>query len=401
VTGPVPDPRQRVWVPRIPRRLVLATLGHLVIDSYPALLFVLMPIFMGRLHFDFALAGLLSAALLVTSSITQPIFGYLQDRRPLLPLATVGLLVTGIAMALTGLAGGYAVLLLLVLIAGLGSAMFHPQAVSLAGHSMDDRGWAIAIFFTGGSTGTALMGLAIVPVVTVLGLHGTLTAVLPAALLAVAFWVSRRGWRTEVLARASLPTQASDVSSVAFPLAMLVVISVLRSALLVSYLTFIPTLVVEKGGNLGAGALALAAFLLAGAMGAFLGGIGAVHFGSVAIIVWSLVGGFAALVFAPLLSGAVLVAWLLVCGVFLFASEAQVTAQAQRLLPTRAGTASSLMMGVGLGVGNVGALATGALADHIGITTSLQLMSLLLLGAIAAAIMLVVGHPRTAVRVGA
>jgi len=47
--------------------------------------------------------------------------------------------------------------------------------------------------------------------------------------------------------------------------------------------------------------------------------------------------------------------------------------------------ASSLMMGVGLGVGNVGGLLTGVIADQRGVPFALTATTLLLAGAIAAA----------------
>ena len=70
----------------------------------------------------------------------------------------------------------------------------------------------------------------------------------------------------------------------------------------------------------------------------------------------------------------------------MFASEAQVTALAQRLLPAFVGVASSLMMGVGLGLGNTGALLAGVIADRRGIQVAITATTLLMAGAIAAAV---------------
>src|SRR5665213_1553385 len=91
----------------------------------------------------------------------------------------------------------------------------------------------------------------------------------------------------------------------------------------------------------------------------------------------------------PWLPGPVLVPWVFVAGVLFFASEAQVTALAQRLLPAFVGVASSLMMGVGLGIGNGGALVTGAVADRQGIQFALTATTFLMVGAIAAALVYV------------
>ena len=56
-------------------------------------------------------------------------------------------------------------------------------------------------------------------------------------------------------------------------------------------------------------------------------------------------------------------------------------------------------MGVGLGLGNAGALVTGAVADRRGIQVAMTATTLLMVGAIAAALVYVVsmrGHPSIA-----
>lgn len=377
----------------------LMTFGHLVIDSNNALLFALLPMFVTRLGIDFAQAGSLATVLLMTSSVTQPVFGFLQDRRPLLPLSAIGLVVAGTAMALTGFVTSYAVMLALVVVAGLGVAAFHPQAVAQAARASSDRpGWGISFFFSGGSTGTGLMSLAIVPAAAVFGPHATLVALIPAAVAVTLFIRAYGSWLVGA-PRAGGATAAASVRPVALPVALLLAVSILRSAVMTAYLTFLPTLIVIKTGSLALGAAALGAFVLSGTIGALLGGAAANRFGGAAVVLVSLAGGLALLLPAPWLPGPVLLPWMVVAGVLLFASEAQVTALAQGLLPGFVGVASSLMMGVGLGLGNAGGLIAGLIADQRGVPFALTATTLLLVGAIAAAAgyMLSVrrGAPRT------
>ena len=362
------------------------TFGHLAIDSNPALLFALLPLFVGRLHIDFTLAGSLATILLMTSSVTQPVFGFLQDRYPLLPLSAAGLLLAGAAMGLTGFATSYAQMLVLVLVAGLGVAAFHPQAVTQAARASAQRpGWGVSIFFGGGSTGTALMSLAIVPAVMAFGPHATLITLVPATFAAALFWRAYRTWLREDPRPAGV-TRSGSFRPVALPVSMLLTVSILRSGVMTAYLTFLPTLVVLRTGSLTLGGLALAAFLFSGTIGALLGGVLANRFGGSPVVLVSLIGGMAGLLIAPWLPASLLVPWMVVAGVLLFAPEAQVTALAQRLLPGFVGIASSLMMGVGLGLGNGGALLAGAIADRRGVQFALTVTTLLMLGAIAAAV---------------
>ena len=371
-------------------RLWLMTLGHLVIDSNAALLFALLPLFVNRLHINFAQAGALATLLLMTSSVTQPLFGLWQDRHPLFPMSSIGLLVAGLAMGLTGFVTTYVDMIALVFIAGLGVSAFHPQAVAQAARaSATHQEWGIAVFFTGGSTGTAIMTLAIVPLALVFGPHATLVVLIPAAIAAGLFARAYATWLRPAARPPGGATAAASVRAVAVPLSMLLVISILRSAVMTAYLTFLPTLVVVRTGSLGLGAAALAAFLFAGSVGALLGGVAARAFGSAPVVVASLITGMAGLLPVPWLPEPLLVPWMFVAGVLMFASEAQVTALAQRLLPAFIGVASSLMMGVGLGLGNVGAIITGAVADRSGIQLALTDTTLLMSGAIAAAVVYV------------
>jgi len=367
-------------------RLWLMTFGHLVIDSNAALLFALLPLFVTLLHINLAQAGALSTLLLMTSSITQPLFGFAHDRHPLFPMAAAGLLLAGIGMGLTGFATSYIQMVALVLISGIGIAAFHPQAVAQAARaSAGSQEWGIAMFFTGASLGTGIMSLLIVPLSYRFGPHATLVTVIPAVIAAALFLRAYASWMRPLQRPPGGASAAASVRAVALPLGMLLVVSILRSAVLTAYLTFLPTLVVFRTGSLGLGAVALAAFLFSGSLGAIIGGAVAHRIGSTPVVLVSLVAGLLGLLPVPWLPTPLLVPWMVGAGVLMFASEAQVTALAQRLLPAFVGTASSLIMGVGLGLGNAGALVTGAVADRRGIQVAMTATTLLMVGAIGAA----------------
>lgn len=374
------------------------TFGHMAIDSNPGLLFALLPVFVRNLHINFAQAGALATLLLVTASVTQPLFGFVQDRSPRFPMASLGLLVAGSAMSLTGFVTEYSQMIALMLIAGLGVAAFHPQAVAQAGLASSNRqAWGIAIFFSGGSTGTGIMSLSIVPLVAAFGPHATLVTLIPSGIAAALFARPYPSWMHPAPRQAGSASAAASLRAVKRPVSMLLTVSILRSAVMTAYLAFLPTLVVVKTGSLGLGAAALAAYILSGSVGALVGGAASQRFGSGPVVLVSLAAGFLGLLPVPWLPSSVLVPWMFGAGLLMAASEAQVTALAQRLLPAFVGVASSLMMGVGLGVGNVGALITGAVADRQGIQVALTATTFLMVGAIAAMVVYLVSvrSPRT------
>jgi FSR family fosmidomycin resistance protein-like MFS transporter len=115
----------------------LLALGHLVIDVNQGSLPAILPFLKAAHALSYAEAGAIVLAANITSSIVQPLFGYLSDqtaRRWLLP---VSVFVSGIGLGLTGVAPGYGALLLLVVVMGLGVAAYHPEgyrtAASVAG----------------------------------------------------------------------------------------------------------------------------------------------------------------------------------------------------------------------------------------------------------------------------
>jgi FSR family fosmidomycin resistance protein-like MFS transporter len=93
------------------------------------------PLLKEAYRLDFTQVGLITLAFQVTSSLLQPLLGYVTDHRPW-PYA----MVAGMAATLSGLvglasAGNYAMVLVSAALVGLGSAVFHPEATRMARHA--------------------------------------------------------------------------------------------------------------------------------------------------------------------------------------------------------------------------------------------------------------------------
>ena len=101
--------------------VVTISAAHAVHDTYSGFLPPLLPAFIETLSLSKAEAG--SLMLFVRApSLLQPFIGHLDDRISLRYLVILTPAVTATAMSLLGLAPGYAVLALLLLVAGLSSA---------------------------------------------------------------------------------------------------------------------------------------------------------------------------------------------------------------------------------------------------------------------------------------
>src|SRR5437879_4623224 len=112
------------------------------------------------------------------------------------------------------------------------------------------------------------MAIIIVPLVATFGLHATSVALIAAVVAAVLFARAYSTWIRPEPRIEGAATAMASMRAVAVPLSMLLAVSILRSAVLTAYLTFLPTLVVVRTGSLTLGAAALAEFLFAGRLGA-------------------------------------------------------------------------------------------------------------------------------------
>jgi FSR family fosmidomycin resistance protein-like MFS transporter len=114
------------------RLLSLLALGHLVIDTNQGSLPALLPYLKTALGLTYTATGVIVLMSNVTSSLIQPLFGFLADktaRRWLLPLSVV---LSAIGIGLTGVASSYLAVLLLVMVSGFGVAAWHPEGYRTA-----------------------------------------------------------------------------------------------------------------------------------------------------------------------------------------------------------------------------------------------------------------------------
>ena len=120
--GVVPAERTRPDM----RLLGLLALGHMVIDINQGSLPAILPVVKDALNLSYAATGVIVLTANITSSMVQPLFGYLADktaRRWLLPLSV---LLSTVGLAFTGLAHSLGGVLAVFIISGFGVASFNP-----------------------------------------------------------------------------------------------------------------------------------------------------------------------------------------------------------------------------------------------------------------------------------
>jgi FSR family fosmidomycin resistance protein-like MFS transporter len=341
---------------------------------------------MAALDVSLALAGLLIACYQVTSSLVQPYLGHLADRTAVRWFAWAGVATSAVAASLLGIAPSYPALLLLVLVNGLGTAMFHPpSAAMVSGASARLRGRLMSVYITAGNVGLALGPLLLAPLLARFGPSGSVYLA-PLGVLAGAL-VFRYAPRLRPRGGSggsfwSVLTRHRQI------VGRLLGIVVLRAAAFSAIGGFLPVLLVERGQPPEVGAVALAAFLAAGSAGGLAGGFLADRFGRDVLIQLSL---FLAVPAGLLvLHGGESLFWpaLLLAGFFLNGSLIILTVRAQESVPGSVAMMSGLMLGLTIGLGGLAAAALAFAAERVGLSAALTVATLLPLGAAAVALTL-------------
>ena len=362
LTEPVPPVRSAAAGRTTWQRMRMWGVAHAVDDFYQGLVPATVPYFVLDRHYGYVAASGLTLAATLGSSLPQPFIGVAVDRLRLGWLAAAGVALAGIGLGLSGLVPFYAGVWCLILLSGLGVAMFHPAAGKAARESAGDSAGAMSVFAAGGSVGFFLAPVLATPALIAWGVGATALFIPPAVL--VAFVLLRRRGR-----EAAHPVGAARTGRDQWgPFAVLTGVEVVRSVAFFGVNTFIELYWLRHlHASRGLAGAALTCFLAGGVCGTLLGGRIADRVGMVRTV---RCGGVVAL---PMLAGLLLtpgrvapLAFAVLTGVALNIPFAVLVKLGQDYLPSRPGTAAGVTLGLGVSVGGLVAPLLGLVADAHG-----------------------------------
>ena len=130
---------------------------HCINDFGQGSLAALIPFFIANFGLNYYQSASIIFCNTIVASVAQPILGYVADRWRVPWFIPVGFTVTLVSISAIALATSYEMILALSLIAGLGAALFHPEAALLVNRMQSNElGNAMGRFAVGGSAGFAL-----------------------------------------------------------------------------------------------------------------------------------------------------------------------------------------------------------------------------------------------------
>ena len=366
--------------------------GHFATDFSGGALPALLPFYVDKFGLSYTLAAVVMLASAISSSIVQPLFGLWSDRRGAIWLLPAGVLLAGVGMAVAAVAPTYGLVLLFVVVAGLGTAAFHPEGSKFAAFASGGRrASGMSLFSIGGNLGYALGPTIATPLVLAFGLKGGLLLALPALVVTVAL-LRLAGFLKSFAPQSGHAAPSSDPDRIG-PLLVLLGVIAFRSVAWFGLITFVPLWEVSIGHSKAHGSHLLSLMLLAGGLGTLAAGPLADRFGrrpvllvstaatAPLILVFVVVGG---------VPGAIALAGV---GISVIGTFGVTMVMSQEYLPRHIGMASGLSVGLSIGLGGVGAVALGAVADSIDLRVALYVSAASALAALALAALLPSSRP--------
>ncbi|MFC4944042.1 MFS transporter [Pseudonocardia sp. GCM10023141] len=355
-------------------RLAVLSASHVVDDLYQGAVPALVALLVIERHYTYAAAAGITLAATVLSSVAQPVFGLLTDRREMHWMVPAGLGVAGLGIGLSGLTDSYALTWAAVALSGLGVAAYHPQAARSARIAGGGTATGMSIFAVGGNLGFAIGPAATTAVLLSTGLGGTPLLVAPALAMVVVLVVLQRRQGGPIAA----PARSADAGTDRWgPFALLSVAVVMRSILFFGLSTLIALFLRERfGAGPAVGSAALTTLLAVGTVSTIVGGRLADRIGRVPTIrIGYLLAlpGLAGLLLAPSVTWAFVATAVL--GVATYLPFSVQTTLAQDYLPTRVGTASGVTLGLAVSVGGVFTPVLGAIGDSSGLGAAILVLA--------------------------
>ena len=363
------------------RALIGLSFGHFNIDLYAAILVPLYPFLTQKLGIDLAVISFIIAVGHLLSSMMQPIFGFISDKLRHRTFMVWGIVLAAICTPFTIKADTVFTFTLLLLAGMLGNAFFHPQVTALIkdfNKSNPNMSGAMGVFLGLGTIGYAIGPYISTCIVQFKGENGLLSMVIPGILSCIFlyFFVPK------------MPPKECYVNGNFFfvikeimknkTCMFLMFVSVIKSAVSISFGTYIPFLLQNNGFSLASTGLIVTLFFISGGCATMFSSKIEKYINANGVVVLSFLSILPlTLLFLFLIDKTKYIATglFILTGFFILLSVGIILVHAQKSMPEYTGVVSGVMQGFSWGLGALFLAPLGVIGKYFGIEAILILMS--------------------------
>lgn len=353
------------------------TLVHFTGDFYSSFINPLIPVFVDHFALTLTEVGFLIGISRFLSFVVQPPVGYLADHYKTRIFILGGPFLVITMISLVGIAPTFFALVIIVGVGSIGSSMFHPTVAGMiASYSGRNTGFSISVFNMGGTLAFGLGPLFITWYVETYGLSSTPATMILGLMVMIYLYFIVPVPECEGLKDFGLIGSIKEVfGSVWKPIVVIWLIMTSRAFVSQSLLTYLPVHYSRNGYSLVSIGVVIALFTIAGAISGLIAGHLSDRFGFKPVFYGAHLLTTPAVFMMLNMPGNWLYLNAFITGAFALATLPLGVALAQKLAPKGKSMASSLMMGLALGMGGVMTPITGKLADMFSIQPVLNFVA--------------------------
>lgn len=367
------------------------SIAHLLHDIYSSFLAPLLPLLITKLGISYSMASFLSVAQRLPS-VLNPLVGFIADKMKVRYLLIIAPAVTSVCMSLVGLAPNYTVLLILLLVMGFSSTLFHvPTPVMMKKISGNKTGLGMSMYMVGGELARTLGPIAILGAVSLWGLEGTYKLIPFGIIVSVILYVRFRNVNISQDIKSSAKKTGIGKIFKSYRTIFLLIAGIVffRSLMKGAITIFLPTYLNFKGESLWFSGAALSIFQLAGAGGTLLAGPIADKLGRGKLLIGvTIITPVLMVLFVFIQVSWVLLPLLILVGLFLLASTPVLLSMVNDLKSDRPVFINSIYMFINFALSSLTILMVGFLSDWINLENTYMVSGFVAFGGIPFAFLL-------------
>ena len=359
---------------------------HFIHDGFSDILYVLLPLWAGEFRLALAQVGIIRTAYSGGMALFQIPAGFLAERWGERRVLAVGTAVTAAGFVVAGWAGGFAALLLVLLVAGLGSGVQHSLSSSIVSKAYETgpRRAALGTYNFSGDLGKVAVPAALAVGVTVVGWRTSVAAygvIGLAAALALPLVLARLETGGAPPAdEASAPGMGEWGIRDGRGFRALASIGMIDNATRTAFLTFLPFVLIGKGLSVAGVGGALALVFAGGAAGKFVCGLAAERVGVIRTVILTEAATTLGILAVVASSQPVALAILLPLGVALNGTSSVLYGTvADLVVPERRSRAYGLYYTLTIGASSAAPAVWGVVGDLVGAGATLVAIGLVVL----------------------
>jgi MFS transporter, FSR family, fosmidomycin resistance protein len=356
--------------------VIAVSIGHFIHDVYSSFLAPLLPLLIEKLSLTLTQAGLLSTVMQLPALI-NPWIGTLADRSSVRWFIVLAPAFTAVPMSLIGVAPSYAILLILMVSAGISVSVFHvPAPVVVARMSGNQKGLGMSFFMVGGEAARAIGPMIAVSVVALMGLEKFYPVMGVSFLCSILLFMTTHDLPVTSTTASRVPL-VDTWRSMAHVLMPITGILIARGFMHGCMASFLPTFIVMTTDNLWLAGAGLTIYETAGVVGVMVAGTLSDRFGRRRLLILSLLGAPLSLLLFVYVKGWAAYVMLVLTGFTLLSTTPVMLALVQENATRSPSAANGLFMMISFLARSAVVVIVGLCGDLIGLKPTFVLFALI------------------------